>query len=823
MPESSQPAKGDSVTELTLRIRELEEQLAAARQALREAHPEAVRELAESEERFALAVRGTNDGVWDWNIRTDEVYYAPRFKQLLGYEDHEMENLFSEFEVRLHDADHEHVMAALKDHLENRAPYDVEYRLRCKDGEFRWFRARGSALRDADGRPYRMAGSITDITEQKASIQALALSEERFSLAVRGTNDGIWDWDIRRDQVFFSPHWKKMLGYEEDELENRFATFEALLHPDDHDRLMACLNDYLEGRSERYAVEFRARHKDGSWRWILARGRAMRDSAGKPYRMAGSHTDVTERKRDEEELRQARLDAEAANSAKSVFLANMSHEIRTPMNGIIGMGELLLESDLTDVQREYLEMLKHSADSLLELLNDLLDFSKIEAGKMELDSHEFDLNAIVTEIVKAMGVRAFQKRLVLLHHISPEVPSRLIGDDGRLRQILVNLIGNAIKFTHKGGVTIEAAVESETADLIVLHFKINDTGIGISGDLHERIFEAFTQAESSITRRYGGTGLGLAICRDLVELMHGRIWVESQPSVGSTFHFTAAFGRTSGISIKPLSPRSEPVAVAHSSLKVLVVEDGHVNQLVSSRMLEKRGHRVTLASSGEEALELFKREAFDVILMDVQMPGMNGLQATAAIREIEQAQGGHVPVVAMTANALSGDRELCLASGMDDYLSKPLRSADLFQTIEALAGHSTVPSVEMPAAEACLPPLPPPAQPLPFDMERFRESAGDEKLLQKLIAIFPEDTNKYLKRAEKGMAAGKEQMVYEAAHSLKGMLGVYAAPRAVRLASELSEYSHAGDLKGARFMLDQLKRECARVGEALAASRKSAR
>ncbi len=820
MPESSQPAKGDSVPELKLRIRELEEELKAARQALPELRPEAVHELAESEKRFALAVRGTNDGVWDWNIRTDEVYYAPRFKQLIGYEDHEMKNLFSEFEVRLHEADHERVMAALKGHLDNCEPYDVEYRLRCKDGEFRWFRARGSALRDADGKPYRMAGSITDITEQKASIQALALSEERFALAVRGTNDGIWDWDIRRNNVFFSPRWKGMIGYEEEELESSFDTFEKLLHPEDHDRVMASLSDYLEGRSERYSVEFRFRHKDGTWRWILARGRAMRDAAGKPYRMAGSHTDVTERKHDEEELRQARHDAEAANSAKSVFLANMSHEIRTPMNGIIGMGELLLETDLKDVQREYLEMLKQSADSLLELLNDLLDFSKIEAGKMELDSHEFDLNAIVTEIVKAMGVRAFQKRLVLLHHIGPEVPARLIGDDGRLRQILVNLIGNAIKFTHKGGVTIEVGVESETADLIVLHFKINDTGIGISGDLHERIFEAFTQAENSITRRYGGTGLGLAICRDLVELMHGRIWVESQPLVGSTFHFTAAFGRTSGISIKPLSPRSEPVAAAHSSLKILVVEDGHVNQLVSTRMLEKRGHLVTLASSGEEALEFFKSDKFDVILMDVQMPGMNGLETTAAIREIEKSAGGHVPIVAMTANALSGDRELCIASGMDDYLSKPLRSAELFQAIEALAGDSSAGPAHKSVDNVGPPPLPPSAQPMPFDPELFRESAGDDKLMQKLIAIFPEDTKKYLKRAEKGMSAGKAQMVYEAAHSLKGMLGVYAAPRAVRLASELSEYSHAGDLKGARIMLDQLKQECGRVAEALTACRK---
>lgn len=812
MSDNHEHGTDDSVLELKHRIHELEGMLNACRVRLPNASAEAVRELAESEERFALAVRGTNDGIWDWDLKTNEVYYAPRFKQLLGYSDAEMKNLFSEFEVRLHEEDREHVLAALKAHQEQQVPYDVEYRLKCKDGMYRWFRARGSALRDADGHPYRMAGSITDITEQKNSIHALARSEERFALAVRGTNDGIWDWDLRTGEVFFSPHWKSMIGYQDEELGNDFTTFEQLLHPDDHDRVMTTLNDYLAGNTPKYSVEFRFRHKDGSWRWILARGRALRDTNGKPYRMAGSHTDVTERKHDEEELREARQAAEAANSAKSVFLANMSHEIRTPMNGIIGMGELLLDTKLDDSQRQYLEMLTQSADSLLELLNDVLDFSKIEAGKMELDAHEFDLGRIVNETVQAMSVRAFQKRLVLLHHIAPAIPARLIGDDGRLRQILINLIGNAIKFTHKGGVTIEVGVESETADTVVLHFLIKDTGIGIPEDLHERIFEAFTQAESTTTRRYGGTGLGLAICRDLVSLMEGRIWVESEPEAGSTFHFTASFGRTSGISIKPVSSRVEPVITAHASLNVLVVEDGHANQIVCARMLEKRGHVATLASNGQEAIDFFKSEQLDAILMDVQMPGMNGFAATAVIREIEQRDGGHVPIIAMTANALKGDRELCLAAGMDDYLAKPLRSAELFRVLERF---SRVPMARKPVETAHASPAQTPTPLVPFDFAAFRESAGDEKLMRKLIAIFPEDSQKYLRKAEKALASGKSKPLYEAAHSLKGMLGVYAAPKACHLAAELSEYAHAGDLKGARLMFDQLQKECALLGEAL--------
>ncbi|MFN0075017.1 MAG: PAS domain-containing protein [Prosthecobacter sp.] len=815
MSATHEHAAGDSVPELKQRIQELEGMLHACRLRLPNAPTAAVRELAESEERFALAVRGTNDGIWDWDIRTDVVYYAPRFKQLLGYTDDEMKNLFSEFETRLHEEDRERILAALKAHLERQVPYDVEYRLRHKDGVYRWFRARGSAMRDASGHSYRMAGSITDITEQKESIQALAQSEERFALAVRGTNDGIWDWDVRTGEVFFSPPWKNMIGYEDDELDNVFATFEKLLHPEDHDRVMATLNDYLESRTQRYAVEFRFRHKDGSWRWILARGRSLRDEDGKPYRMAGSHTDVTERKHDEEELHKARQAAEAANSAKSVFLANMSHEIRTPMNGIIGMSELLLDTKLNSTQHEYLEMLKHSADSLLELLNDILDFSKIEAGKMELDCHEFDLNEIVTETVQAMGIRAFQKRLVLLHHISPEIPARLLGDDGRLRQILINLIGNAIKFTHKGGVTVEANVESGTADSLMLHFKINDTGIGIAADMHESIFEAFTQAEASTTRRYGGTGLGLAICRDLVTLMQGRLWVESQLGVGSTFHFTAAFGRTSGISIKPLSPRSEPVVTAPASLKVLVVEDGHVNQLVSARMLEKRGHLVTLASNGQEAIDFFNSEPFDIILMDVQMPGMNGFEATAAIRAIEHHSGEHVRIIAMTANAMKGDRDECLAAGMDDYIAKPLRSAELFQIVEKISRRPSAPEPDQPFTRAEPAASRSPVESAAYDLAEFRDSVGDAKLMRKLIAIFSEDSQKYLKKAEKALAAGKAKPLYEAAHSLKGMLGVYAAHKALRLSAELCEYAHADDLKGAQLMYDQLNKECALLGDAL--------
>ena len=545
---------------------------------------------------------------------------------------------------------------------------------RKKNGSLYWVDATMVPLLGVDGLPEQYIAIRTDITVRKTFEAQLAEQLRFVEVLLEATPTAIYLKDVQGHYLRFNKAFADLFGIERGAWIGKtvfdLVPGEAaqMIHAKD-------LELFRTGTVQTYEAGF-TNLTTGEVREGLYWKAPLTDAQGKSTALVGTVLDITEKNRFEQALRDAKRNAEAANQAKSDFLANMSHEIRTPMNGVIGMTDLALGTELNAIQREYLSIVKSSAQSLMVILNDILDFSKIEAGKLNIEAVEFPLDEWIAETLKTLVARADKKGLVLHRHLAPDLPGRVLGDPVRIRQVLTNLCDNAIKFTAQGGVYVDVRCTAGDGGYSELQFSVRDTGIGIPADKQQGIFEAFTQADASTTRQFGGTGLGLTICARLVELMDGRIWVESVPGHGSTFHFTVGVQSVSAPAPAVVATVAEPTGAQGPSLQVLLVEDHPINQMLATTLLKKWGHAVVLAKNGQEGVNLFPGQAWDLVLMDMQMPVMGGLEATRLIRASERP-GQRTPIVAMTANAMESDRQACLEAGMDDHLAKPFNARDL--------------------------------------------------------------------------------------------------------------------------------------------------
>lgn len=562
---------------------------------------------------------------------------------------------------------------------------DIETRIYKKDKNLLDVNMSISVLKNASGHFYGAIGIMRDISNQKIAERRIKESENKIRIILDNSAAAITLIDENERIVSWNSYTEHLLGYKRKDL--YLMPVSSLYPPQEWAKIRS---EDIRKTGSRHHLQTKVVLKDGRVIDIDLSINVLKDAHGKILGSVGIMQDITEQKQFQQMLLKAKLAAEEANSAKSLFLANMSHEVRTPMSTIMGMIDLTLDTQLSGEQKDNLKVAKDAADNLLSLLNDILDLSRVEAGKIKLECIELNLSNLVQSVCKGLCVLARNKDLELSWHIDENVPRLLEGDPTRLRQVLVNLINNAIKFTDQGKIEINVQISSFSGEECQLLFSVKDTGIGIPKDKQEIIFDVFTQADDSTTRRYGGTGLGLAISKRLVEMMAGRIWVESQESKGSAFFFTAVFkykkeipGAMDASQKEIVQPQEkQSPAKSLSNLRILLAEDNPVNQKIAARILEKQGWRVSTAVNGREVLELLSREAFDLVLMDAQMPVLDGLETTRLIREEEKKTGKYIPIVALTARAMEEDRPKCLAAGMDDYVAKPIDRLKLFEVIE---------------------------------------------------------------------------------------------------------------------------------------------
>ena len=561
---------------------------------------------------------------------------------------------------------------------------DIETRIRKKGGGVLDVVVSASFIRNAEGEIDGSIAVFRDVTWQKTAERKIKESENKIRIILDNSAIGIMLTDEKEQIVSWNKYAEQLFGMTEKEF---YLKPVSELYPQEEWKKIR--EEEIRKSGSKHHFETKIIRKDGKYVDVDLSVNVLKDSNDDVIGSVGILQDITEQKRFQQMLMQAKLSAEEANSAKSLFLANMSHEVRTPLNTIMGLVDLTLDTQLNEEQQSNLTTVKNAADILLSLLNDILDLSRVEAGKIQLENIELNVTNIVQSVCKGLSVLAQKKGIRLVWHVNEDVPSTLVGDPVRIRQVLVNLINNAIKFTFKGDIEIRVKVEKIDGKTCQLHFSVKDSGVGIPEEKLQKIFDVFTQADASTTRRFGGTGLGLAISKRLVEMMDGRIWAESEEFQGSIFHFLASFEIADEAASHPAAESQAPerprkIRSGDKPLRILLAEDNIVNQKIAVRMLEKQGWTVQAADNGQQVLNHLERDQFDVILMDAQMPVMDGYEATKKIRQMEQKTGEHIPIIALTARVMTGDKKKCFDCGMDGYVSKPIDRGKLYEAVTDL-------------------------------------------------------------------------------------------------------------------------------------------
>jgi signal transduction histidine kinase/CheY-like chemotaxis protein len=684
---------------------------------------------------------------------------------------------------------------------------------------------------------------------QMMAEEALGQTKSRLSLALDAAGMAMWEWDMVRNSVFTSAQSEAILNQSSlQQSKDRYwhpSELMQLVPAQDHMRVRDAVVECIKTPGKRFEVEFRIQGAKGI-RWIECTGEvSQRNMLGRAERMVGINRDVSKRREIQNEVETAKAQAEAANKSKDEFLANISHEIRTPLNGVIGLNNLLAQTELTSEQRKYVELVGSSGRALLALVNDLLDYARIEAQKIVLEHVRFPLKRWLWEVVTPQRIAAQAKGLELQLNFDENLPEEAVGDPGRLRQIVTNLVNNAIKFTEQGSIEVSMRLGSEATLHKELVLSVSDTGIGIAVDKQKSIFDAFVQADSSTSRRYGGSGLGLSICVKLTELMGGRIALFSTPGKGSRFVVNMPLGTSDAQTpITQFGPDenappdseshplpTEPAEPIYSGKRAMVVDDHQVNRLLASKLLQRLGFEVTAVSDGTQALSEVAAQRLDLILMDIQMPQMNGWQATHNIRAWERQNGRtRVPIVVLSAHASSADREHAMAADMDGYLSKPLTPEALSAVLRStgLAGstaHGTaVPQPTVSTRSQVLLATDdygkneniPLGTPAPVNFQRMLQRlGGDKKALHEMALAFGTELRKNMTLAHRALKDERWDALSEQAHALKGSLLSMTAELAARHAHDLGSAAHAANAPAAKAAFSELTQSALEAFEAV--------